>query len=126
MKVVKNELVFPVDVDDTLIIYDGPNAVLKDGLVTCPYLGTEVKFRKHEPHIQLLKEKKIRGHFIIVWSAGGHDWAKAVIEALDISEYVDLVLTKPKAYLDDKTAEEWMTERIYLSPDSAWKKGVQL
>lgn len=50
----------------------------------------------------------------MVWSAGGGDWAEAVVKALGIEEMVDIVMSKPSWYYDDKPCEDWMGKQIYL------------
>lgn len=49
-----------------------------------------------------------------MWSAGGGEWAEAVVKALGLEKYVDLVMNKPSWYYDDKEAKDWMGKRIYL------------
>lgn len=123
MWVVENEEVFPSDVDGTLVVWDETYDCPKHEMVPCidPYDGSTVWLKPHKPHIRLLKEKKARGAFIIVWSKGGGRWAKVVIKALGLEHYVDLCCAKNSSYLDDVPVEEWMKERIYLPPTSQWK-----
>lgn len=47
-----------------------------------------------------------RGHVVIVWSQGGADWAKRVVQALGLEELVDFCLAKPSWFADDKPHEE--------------------
>jgi hypothetical protein len=53
---------------------------------------------------------------IIVWSAGGWEWALRVVQELQLEEYVHCVMSKPAWYMDDLTAEEILPEvnRIFL------------
>jgi len=60
-----------------------------------------------------MRRHKIRGSTIIVWSAGGAAWAKKAVEALGIEELVDIIMCKPRWYVDDLPADEWM-KRNYL------------
>lgn len=109
------------DVDDTLVIWDR-NAHLSD-LIKCidPYSQEELYLNPHKHHIRLLKEKHTRGDLIVVWSAGGALWAEAVVKALGLENYVDLVLDKPKSYVDDLDVNDWLKERIYINANSKWK-----
>lgn len=68
------------------------------------------KFWVHAPHIEMIKDFKARGHSIIVWSAGGAEWAEEAVHALQLDELVDAVLSKPDWYIDDKKASEFMDE----------------
>lgn len=123
MRVLENENVFPVDVDQTLILWGKiPVGVPPEELVTFvnPYTGFVHTVRKHLPNIQILICKKQRGYHIRVHSANGWQHAKAVVQALDLTGYVDDIETKPCGYLDDKPAENWMGPQIYLDPDDTW------
>ena len=111
MIVVDTESTIFVDVDETLVMWGKP----EDRIVIYePHYNEPVHVTPHKGHIKILKDRKARGSRIIVWSAGGYQWAEAVIKALNLEKYVDFVMTKPHAYLDDKTPSEFMGERIYL------------
>lgn len=60
--------------------------------------------------IEAMKSHKLRGHTVIVWSAGGADWAEEVVRKLNISKYVDAVMSKPDLFYDDLPASEFMPE----------------
>lgn len=114
MNIINNERVTCYDVDETLIIHTKNDARLNN----TPYIedkriNEKFYYKPYTEHIQLLKQMKARGQFIIVWSAGGYEWARMVIEELGLQDYVDLIMTKPSAYVDDKDANDFM-ERIYL------------
>lgn len=123
MKIINNELVTFHDVDDTLVMSEPlPKKKGKKYVnVFDPITNGYVIMRVHEPNVRLLKEEKHRGSFVIVWSKGGYEWASNVLIALELERYVDLVLTKPHAYFDDKPIDSWLTNRIYLDPDTIYK-----
>ena len=58
--------------------------------------------------IKHLKETSLNGGTVIVWSAGGWDWALEVVKVLELEHYVDAVLTKPHRYVDDLHCDEFM------------------
>lgn len=93
--------------------------------VTCPHDGKPLCVNRHEPHIKLLMNHKARGKTIIVWSQGGYQWAEAVVKALGLTEHVDFIMSKPRAYVDDLPVQEWMKDRIYINPDSNWGQGLE-
>ena len=71
-------------------------------------------------HINAIKAHKIRGHTVIVWSAGGADWAEEVVKRIGMSQYVDAVMSKPTWFYDDIPSSEFMPEinrRFYPSED---------
>jgi len=53
-----------------------------------------------------IKHSKARGHVVVVWSQGGSAWAHKVVEALGITDLVDVCIAKPSWFADDKPAEE--------------------
>jgi hypothetical protein len=69
----------------------------------------------HRLHIEQLRKHKMRGHTVIVWSAGGYDWAAAVVKTLGLENIVDLVISKPIWVYDDLPPNEFM-------PKSKWMK----
>lgn len=105
------------DVDDTLIMHaleDG-NDLSKCITIKDPHLtGYEADYFPHSSHINTLKRNHHRGKTIIVWSAAGVEWAKAVVEALKLEKYVTLILEKPTVYVDDIPIEKWGPKRIYI------------
>lgn len=124
------------DVDDTLVKWNrakasDPNAIAiqcptsrqsrvldengieTDGLVKEE--GSWVEYlAPHKVHIEHLKLHKLRGHTVIVWSAGGWEWAEAVVKALKLEKYVDLVIEKPVWFYDDLTPNEFMGKRYFM------------
>lgn len=115
-----NERIYCFDVDDTLIRWDlnseqpikAFDPILKDIIDIVPNLNI----------VRLLKEKKARGCYIIVWSLGGASYAEAVVKALHLDSYVDLIMTKPAGIIDDKDPVEWLPRRIYIDPNANYKR----
>lgn len=121
VKTISNERIIPVDVDDTLVMHDF-SAIDETILISDPYSDGVIEVRPNRPMLRILQDEKARGAFIIVWSRGGFAWAKAVVEALELQNYVDLVMTKPIVYLDDKDIGEWLKDRVYIKPDVKYKQ----
>jgi len=114
MKIIDKESIVFADVDDTLVMWGKAKKGEKVVAITSPHDGKLEYLRPHKGHIKILKDRKSRGSYIIVWSAGGFAWAEAVVKALGLEKYVDQVMTKPHLYIDDKKAKEFMGEHVYL------------
>lgn len=98
MFVLKSDKTLFVDVDDTLVIWEGTT------------------YRPHQAHIDLIKRFHARNQQVVVWSAGGWEWALRVVQELELEPYVQAVLCKPVWWVDDLTAKEILLDsgRIYL------------
>ena len=115
MLVVQNDNCVFFDCHDTLVMWDNrykaddySNCVLVDDGYIKEYLVP------HDKHIKYLKDSKLLNkNTVVVWSAGGWNWARAVVESLGISEYVDAVMSKPERYVDDLHCSKFMGEMIY-------------
>lgn len=123
-----NQTVF-CDVDDTLVLWNpteeqrnkygeveivcpGSFAIVDGEMISSPsFTETLVPYL---PHIEQLKKHKARGHTVVVWSAGGYDWAKVAVEALGLTQYVDLVISKPTWAYDDLPPNEYMPKSQYI------------
>ncbi len=109
MFVLENDNEYSVDVDDTLVMWDYPEELESEAML----IGTYDFSQRVLPNkfvIKKIKEHKSRGHAITVWSAGGWEWAKAVVEALDLEKYVDIIKCKPQGFYDDLTSSEFLPE----------------
>lgn len=120
MQVVRRDQVIMVDVDDTLIRRGNYKELHVDGCVfyQIPHPlrnGQTVERIPLRSNIQLIKDMHARGRYIIVWSAGGWQWAEAVVKSLGLEPHVHLILEKPIAYVDDLEANEFMGQRIFLN-----------
>lgn len=116
------------DVDDTLVLWSPtPEEKEKYGIdVNCP--GSKIlnkdgtvdeapgwveRLVPHFTHVEQIKKHKARGHTVIVWSAGGWEWARAAVMALGLERYVDLVISKPEWVVDDLPVEKFMPKSQY-------------
>jgi len=119
--VVENEAVWGVDIDDTLLLWDVP----KEGPMvtfTEPHTKDSITVPINENNIRLLKEKKARGAYIILWSQGGWEYAKTVADALGLHDYIDLIMTKPIGIIDDLEAHAWMPKAVNIPHTKNYKK----
>lgn len=121
MKIISSDMVIMFDVDDTLVLWDIDFSKPIINIID-PYDNRTLELHPHYPHIKLLQEKKARGYIIVVWSQGGFAWAEAVVKALNLENYVDLIMSKPTTYVDDLPVNQWLTDRVYISKDSKWKR----
>lgn len=112
MKVIESNNMVCFDVDDTLVMWDIPESHDHEAFMFDSF-GYPTRLLPHLKHVELLKQFKVRGHLVVVWSQGGHEWAAAVVKKLGIEEYVDMVMTKPKWIVDDLPPSAW-TSRTYL------------
>ena len=112
MKVFKAECIF-VDVDDTLVLWGKP---WSPASITIHCCGRMELLEPHKLHIDCLKRAKKNGNCIVVWSGAGAEWANDVIEALELRKFVDVILAKPIAYIDDQSGSDILPEaqRIFL------------
>jgi len=94
------------NVDDTLVMWNVP---LTKGAINVN--GSQVM--PNQGNIDALKRHSMRGHTIIVWSAGGSQWAKAVVDALGLQDHVNAIMEKPMWYYDDKQSSHFMGEAQY-------------
>ena len=101
------------DVDDTLMEWKQCDPSFRDA---CRIENNGFVFYKRpiNIHVEELKNQKMAGNTVVVWSAGGAKWAEAVLRALKIEQYVDVVLTKPDFYYDDKDVDYWFPKKRYF------------
>jgi len=112
MRVIKEDKVLMVDVDDTLLHYSSkPSA--KDISVEHKGYGFRQEGRPMEANIEALKEHSERGFIIVVWSQAGYEWAESVVRALHLEKHVSLIMSKPSKYMDDLKCTEWMGQNIW-------------
>jgi len=115
MKKLKNLSTLMVDCDSTLVTWNLPEHYCEKDLVIIECNGKEKACVIYQSNVQLLKEFACTNCEIVVWSASGADWAEAVVKALELENYVSVVMSKPSFYIDDKVCEKWMGKRIYYN-----------
>ena len=68
--------------------------------------------------IEFIKKFKRRGHSILVWSRAGSDWAEAVVNAVGLTDYVDVILPKLTHFFDDvRDPADKLGNWTYIDPD---------
>lgn len=92
--VLESDRVTFFDCDDTLILWKKHDL----DLPTVTINGRE--FQVHTRHLQKIHDYHVMGFQVIIWSTSGHKWAKAVAEALEVSDKV-LCMCKPHRVFDD-------------------------
>ncbi len=114
MEVIKDKKsIVTFDVDETLIMW-GKDTDKKISITLEGEDGFTMDVTPHAAHIELLKDfKKVCRYTVVVWSQSGWDWALAVVKALELEDYVDLVMSKPSRHVDDLPCNLWMGQRIY-------------
>jgi phosphoglycolate phosphatase-like HAD superfamily hydrolase len=115
MNVIKNEVIVCFDVDDTLVLWNTDKT--EGQLFHNPYDNSYTHLKPHKRHIELLKQYKGRGFHVRVWSAGGWQWAEAVVKTLGLESFVDSIETKPAKYIDDLEAKDVLGVRIYIKDE---------
>lgn len=120
---VKDGGVYASDVDDTLIMWSIPEDY-KGPLVTTNYQGFKDVGIPNLAAVYHLKKMKARGYSVIVWSAGGSDWAECAVKALGIEDWVDVISPKIDFHLDDvDDPTDKIGKWAYITPDGKqWKK----
>ncbi len=115
MYVIKGDRTAWFDCDDTLIMWG--YTAQDTGTLTLECQGYYVYVKPHAKHIEAMKRHAARGHTVVVWSAGGAEWAVNVIEKLGLSSIVDAVACKPSWWYDDLKAEDILRpiDRIYYN-----------
>lgn len=125
MEVLENDNVVCFDVDETLVIWNWPQSLV-DKTFVFDNFGAAERLLPHDKHIKLMKDFKVRGHKVIVWSQGGYAWAREVVKKLELESYVDFVMAKPKWLIDDVSPSGWTHVSYIPYPGIEPPKGVKL
>lgn len=106
----KNTIYF--DVDDTLVFWiSNPSEQVEAKIV---YAGSNrICLLPNRAMIEKLKEHSMAGDVIVVWSQGGSDWVREVIQALNLDPYVHFMLGKPTLCYDDLPTTYWLPTPLY-------------
>ena len=113
------------DVDDTLIMWSKSHGseISEDKKINIIHNALAFSSEFHQEHVNNIIRHKQRGHFVVVWSAGGGEWAETAVKALKISKYVDICMSKPSWYVDDMPCESWMGKRVFIhEEDDDWEE----
>lgn len=119
MKVFRNDRVIAFDVDDTLVMWGRNFDKPFEGCVEVldVHDGKMVYLTPHLKHVRDMIIYKKTGWTVMVWSAGGYEWAESVISTLGIKKYVDLVMTKPSRLYDDLPLDQALGVLYYKPLD---------
>jgi hypothetical protein len=116
----------PYDIDGTLIVNPSPDYTGELIYIKDPLENRNLEFRVNKAMVRLMKEESHRGNYIVVWSRSGWEWARNVIDALGLTEYVSgdkgIIMDKPLVYFDDQDVSMWLKDRVYLGPDERYKE----
>lgn len=115
MNVVNASNVVYFDVDETLILWDAPP---ENKTLAINAWGITVNVAPSAETITRLVQHKAQGHYVVVWSQAGHEWAHAVLDGLKLIDYVNVCMTKPKWMYDDLSPQAW-TQIIDLNKKSS-------
>lgn len=116
MITVEQNKIWQFDVDDTLILWNKSELPDSEPLVLMGPKGHTVKVHSHQKNINLLKKLAKVGWYIRVHSGSGWEWAKLVVEALGLCDYVDEITSKPLGNTDDKPIGSDLAFNVYRDP----------
>jgi hypothetical protein len=117
MIVIESNTPIYFDCDQTLVLWDFPENE-RINTIEIPCEDWTIVLLPHKRHIKLLKDFKSKGHKICVWSGSGWEWSKKVVEILQLEAFVDIVMCKPKYYVDDLSCEEFMGKPLYYKQEN--------
>ena len=115
---IPHDKIVAFDCDDTLVMWEdkfsepGPERIE----IIDPNDNGRLFLRPHKLHIRKLKMYYKTGWFVIIWSAGGADWARTVRDSLGLKEYAHLTMSKPSVVFDDLPVGEGIGRRLYFQP----------
>jgi hypothetical protein len=118
---IKNNRTVFCDVDGTLLEHTHDKSLDYVAVPDAVHPGEFIKGIPNYNNIRIVKEEHNRGAYVIVWSKGGNQWAADVVTALGLQNYVDIIMDKPTAYIDDLPIEKWCTDRVFIPIDTAYK-----
>lgn len=109
------------DVDGVLVHHGQPKGIK----IVEPYTKEKMVVTPDDAHIRLLKKKFCMGVTTIVWSHAGVKWAQAVVEALELQEYVTAIIPKLVVYVDDNEFAPDSMQLIRLYFPNGWGKSLK-
>lgn len=109
--------IWEFDVDNTLIMWDKSAYVDKDvKRVVVQSAKGPVELVINQKNVNLLIKLAKIGYYIRVHSGSGFEWADKIVRALELTEYVDSVESKPRGKTDDKPPGEGTTYLAWRDP----------
>ena len=121
MLVIEENKIWQFDVDDTLISWDKSGYSASCITIKGPK-GHDVYVQPNRKNINLLQKLAKVGWYIRVHSGSGWEWAKTVVEALGLTDYVDEVTSKPLGNTDDKGPGDGIAYNVYRDPYTGEEK----
>lgn len=110
------------DVDETLLLWDKPQGDTAKNYKPCREIAIfNLSFYVHEVHLARLILHHCIGDKVVVWSGGGEAWAREVVTRLAIEKSVDVILSKPDFYYDDKNFSEFKGNYLYFNLNGSLK-----
>ena len=103
------------DIDNTLIKHYSDDITEETDSIQVEYNRVIWNMYPMYANILLISELRACGYQIACWSQSGSDHTERVIKALKLEDLVDLIVPKPRFYVDDKPFEDQGIQRI-------WKK----
>lgn len=108
--IIENDNVVYFDVDETIVMWEPKST---DEIVSiAASWGITERLAPNQKIIKKIKQHAMQGHWVVVHTQAGWDWALTVIKALKLEEYVSEIKTKPKWMYDDLPPSAW-TNVIY-------------
>ena len=117
----QSDRVAMIDCDDTLILWNIADHPDKE-VINIECYGHITPVAKHEHNIKTVIKFAKLGYQLYVWSQSGHEWAKAVVKALELEPYIFHTMSKPMYYFDDLDCKHWMGKRVYRNPFTGAKE----
>lgn len=120
---IPGEIVGSIDIDGTIL--DWGRGTGRIVTFIHPFTNQELKVSVNEANLQVVTNWLARGATLLVWSRSGRAWANAALKAINLYHKNIFVAAKPLFYVDDKPANEWMGEQVFLPHTDKWGTGLK-
>lgn len=125
MFILDKSRVVMIDVDDTICIWTPtPEHLQQDHSFQMGTGKFQFPVTPHKFHLEFIRKLKVQGYGIVVWSAGGEEWALQAVQKLGIEDLVDIVMSKPVLLLDDMPTTH-LPRRTYFDPITGEKTSLK-
>jgi len=113
---IKNGRTAFIDCDDTLVLWDYQDYPESEH-ITITEGDSSMTMVPHDYHIKFIKNLKVQGYGLVVWSAAGGEWADKVAKLLNLEDIIDICIAKPEFVMDDLfTADQIIKSIVYFDP----------